>query len=132
LVKLLLEEGDSHVADDLWDASDRTMVSRIAHPEARAALAAAARAGRLTLPEMTQVKNRFHRLWRQLRLIELGKDIAKSAGDLAEQYGLRCYDAVHLSSAMALEDVNLVFVTWDWDLRNAGRESGLRVAPASV
>jgi predicted nucleic acid-binding protein len=128
----VLEEKGSGIAEDVWDASAQIFVSRIAYPETRAALAAATRAGRLTSSQLRKVKNRFQRIWRQILVIELGELVANAAGDLAERYRLRGYDAVHLSSALTLEDANLVLVSWDRDLRHAGLEIGLRVAPASL
>ncbi len=42
-VKLLAEEPGSDLAAELWDGCDAAMSSRLAYPEVRAALAAAAR-----------------------------------------------------------------------------------------
>jgi predicted nucleic acid-binding protein len=42
-VKLLAEETGSDLAAELWDGCDAAVSSRLAYPEVRAALAAAAR-----------------------------------------------------------------------------------------
>lgn len=56
--------------------------------------------------------------------------LAREAGDLAEQLGLRGYDAVHLASALALGEPATV-VTWDDELRRAAAGCGCATAPAA-
>lgn len=57
-------------------------------------------------------------------LVELTKDIRDRAVALASK--LRSLDAIHLSTALALED-DVDFVTYDDRLAAAARELGLRV-----
>jgi predicted nucleic acid-binding protein len=57
-------------------------------------------------------------------------ELAGEAGRLAEEHGLRGYDAVHLASALALKETTMV--TWDGDLRAAAAREGLDLAPAGV
>ena len=59
LVKLVIEEPGSDDAAALWDVADVLVSSRVAHPEVRAALAAAHRAGRLD----DRGHRRAKRLW---------------------------------------------------------------------
>lgn len=129
LVKLFLDEFDAEIARDLWDQADLVTVSRIAYPEARAALASAQRAGRLTTPDLGAARKRLNRLWNQVQVVELNEALALSAGNLAENHALRGYDAVHLATAVALQDGSLVVATWDEDLRAASLDAGLRLAP---
>lgn len=117
-------------AQDLWDDADLVTVALIAHPEARAALAAAARAGRISTGEMDEARHRLNRRWEQTHVVDLDGPIAFSAGDLAERFGLRGYDAVHLATAASLQDGSLLVATWDTELRDACLEWGLAVAPA--
>ena len=42
-VKLVVEESGSDLVAELWDGCDAALTSRLAYPEVRAALAAAAR-----------------------------------------------------------------------------------------
>jgi len=129
LVKLLLDEVQAEMARDLWDQADLVTVGRIAYPEARAALAAAQRSGRLMTPELDGAKRAFNRLWTQVYVVELDEALALSAGELAESFALRGYDAVHLATAIALQDESAIVATWDADLRAASLDAGLRVAP---
>ena len=55
--------------------------------------------------------------------------LAHQAGELAERFALRGYDAVHLATALAIGEV-VTFVSWDHDLRRAATRSGRAIAPA--
>jgi predicted nucleic acid-binding protein len=52
-------------------------------------------------------------------VIGLDAALAQAAGELGQRHALRGYDAVHLASAIAIEDPDLVMVTWDFDLAAA-------------
>jgi hypothetical protein len=52
--------------------------------------------------------------------------LADAAGDVAERFDLRAYDAVHLASAMVVDDGSIVVVTWD---RAPASAAGLDAAP---
>ena len=54
--------------------------------------------------------------------------MAQLAGRQATEFGLRGYDAVHLATALDLGEEELVFVTWDEDLRRAANAAGLGTA----
>ncbi|MDQ3962648.1 MAG: type II toxin-antitoxin system VapC family toxin [Actinomycetota bacterium] len=131
LVKLFLDEPEADFARDLWDQSDLVSIGRIAYPEARAALAAAQRTGRITPSELDDASGSLNRLWVQVQVIELDEALAASAGELAESHALRGFDAIHLATMLALRDESLVIATWDDDLRTASLNSGLRVAMTS-
>lgn len=130
LVKLFLEEPGADEARDLWDEADLVSVSLIAYPEARSALASAQRASRISVGELEDAKRKLNRLWTQTQVIDFDEAVAVSGGNVAEAFALRGYDAVHLATAMTLQDESLLVVTWDADLRKAAGDAGLRVAPA--
>jgi uncharacterized protein len=129
--KLIIEEDGSADALELWDAAHRVTGSRVTYPEARAALASAARAGRITPSEVRWVRSRLETRWEQFEIVEIDEEIARAAGDLAEDHALRGFDSVHLASAVALADDSMILATWDADLRRAAVDFGLRAAPAS-
>lgn len=60
--------------------------------------------------------------------IGVDERLAAHAGELAENLGLRGYDAVHLATALELGDEEVVLVTWDRDLARASERVGLGVA----
>lgn len=128
LVKLVVAEDETDEAAAIWDASDLALTSRLAYTETGAALAAARRARRMTAVALEGAKRALEERFEELDVVEVAPDIARSAGDLAETLALRGYDAIHLASAMAIEDDRLTFVTWDRELARAGRAVGLDLA----
>lgn len=128
LIKLLVEEEHSEVCTLFWDAADLRMTSRLTYPEARAALAAATRSGRLTRGDHRGVKAELGRRVDEMTIVEATGAIASRAGDLAEAHALRSYDALHLASALAAETADVVMATWDDDLIRAAGEVSLGIA----
>lgn len=132
LVKLFLrDERGADVAARVWDASDVVFTSRIAYPEARAALAAAHRLGRLTAIALARARDALADVFVQLTVVELSAPLSESAGDVAERFALRAFDAVHLASALTIADAPTSLVTWDDQLANAARMAGLDVTPVA-
>ena len=58
-------------------------------------------------------------------LIGIDEILARDAGELADELGLRGYDSVHLASALALGGDDVALITWDVDLRAAAADVGL-------
>ena len=106
------------------------MTSILAHPEARAALAAAQRSGRITSRELRRAVADLDDASAALRMIGVDAQLARTVGELAERHSLRGYDAVHLSCALSIEDPELVLITWDGELARAAAACGRLVAPA--
>lgn len=104
-------------------------VGVLAYPEARAALAAARRARRLTASRHHTAVVDFESLHSTTLIVGVDDMLARRAGDLAAEHHLRGYDAVHLASALRLGD-QTVLGTWDERLQEAAVASGLAVAPA--
>ena len=73
LLKLLVEEEGSELALLSWGEADLVLTSRLAYPEARAALAAATRAGRISSSAREVAKRALESLWRQMRVIEVSQ-----------------------------------------------------------
>jgi predicted nucleic acid-binding protein len=117
------------VADEVWDRAEVVAASRLVYPEARAAVAAAQRAGRIDPRTLRAAVAAIGDLSSELRVIGIDDALACAAGDLAEKHGLRGYDAVHLASAIAIGDPDLVMATWDRDLGAAALGSGFAVVP---
>lgn len=105
------------------------MSSRLAHPEVRAALAAAARDHRITGPGLRRAEHDWAAFWSAVRPVELTPAVEQSAGRLAGDHGLRGADAVHLASALAVGPGDLVVAAWDRRLRAGVLGAGLALAP---
>jgi predicted nucleic acid-binding protein len=127
-VKLLVDEAGSESAGLLWNSSNAIVSSRLTYAEARAALAAAHRDGRLSAKSLQRAKQSLNARFDVLDAVEVTEGIVHLAGDLCEKHRLRGYDAVHLASALRVQAPDLVLTTWDADLAKAGRASGLDVA----
>lgn len=128
-VKLLFDETDSAIADELWDGCELAVSSRLAYPEVRAALASAARNHRLSESRLNAAERDWEGFWAATLLIELGADVALQAGGLARTHGLGGADAVHLASAMAIGADGLTFASWDQRLGAGAASAGLAVVP---
>ncbi|CAN5569615.1 type II toxin-antitoxin system VapC family toxin [soil metagenome] len=131
VVKLLVEEDGADLARRAWAAADVVAFSLLVEPEARSALAAAARQNRIDAGQAQTAKSELS--WRLMRgaRIEVTASICARAGDLADQHALRGYDAVHLASAMAAGP-ELMLASWDRDLRSAAETEGMGLIPAAL
>lgn len=132
LVKLLAEEEGSDLAAELWDGCDAAVASRLAYSEVRAALAAAARNHDITEAELDQAEQDWGDYWAATRPVELTAAVERHAGQLARAHALRGADAVHLASALAIGDPDLIIAVWDRRLHTGARAAGCRLAPAQL
>lgn len=128
LVKLLTGERGSQAVDELWNSAASVATSGLAHVEGRAALAAAARSGRLEPAAHTRGKRALAVRLGSAFLVDATRELIAEAGDLAERHRLRGYDAVHLASALTLPADQVLLTTWDADLARAAGERALAVA----
>lgn len=128
MIKLVVAEDGSELAVELWGLPYPAASSVLAYPEARAALAAALKAGRLTPAGHARSLADFEVKQAELLVIGVDPSLARHAGGLAEELGLRGYDAVHLASALALGG-DATVVSWDRELSRAARSSGCATAP---
>ena len=133
LVKLLApQEAGSDLARAIWDSTDLAVTSRIAYVEARAAMAADSRSGRVAGTDQRESGRALEEFLQAMDVIDVTPEIVRAAGDLAEAHGLRGYDAVHLASSLTLDLDDTVLVTWDRELARAGYASGLDLAGISL
>lgn len=132
LVKLMVEEDGSHDVATLWDGADAVVSSRVAHPEVRAALAAAHRDRRLDDPSHAAAKQSWRDFHAALRMVEVTESLEGSAGDLAETHALSGFDAIHLASVLTLVDAPVILATWDRRLLAAARAVGLSTLPPDL
>lgn len=132
LVKLVVEEPGSLLVAELWDACDSALSSRLAYPEVRAALAASARNHELGDDELRDAEQSWEEFWAATRKVELTADVEQRAGHLARSHALRGADAVHLASALAIDDDDLIVAVWDRCLHSGALTSGMQVTPVSL
>ena len=132
LVKLVVAETGSDLAAELWDGCDAALASRLAYPEVRAALAAACRTRDLSHDELDAAGQAWEQYWAAVRPVELTAAVERHAGELARSHALRGTDAVHLASALAIGDPDLIIAVWDRRLHAGAATAGLHTAPAQL
>ena len=130
LVKLVVKEAGSELVAQLWDSCDAALTSRLAYPEVRAALAAAARNHDLEPGDLRAAEQIWEEFWAATRPVELTPAVGRHAGELAREHALRGADSVHLASALAIGDPDLVIAVWDRRLHAGALAAGTSVAPA--
>jgi predicted nucleic acid-binding protein len=128
VVPLLVAEPGSARAASLWAGADRVVSVRLMYPETRAALAQAARRGRLTARQLRDAVTGFDSLFEEIDIVEVDDALARRAGELAEVRQLRGYDAVHLAAADRVHDPSVVVVAGDGALLDAATTEGMTVA----
>lgn len=123
---MIAEKGSDLVAE-LWAGAEPCVSSILAGLEGRAALAQARRLGRLDADGHSHAVTEFKALQAELTLVGIDLALTEVAGGLAEEFGLRGYDAVHLAVALELGEEDTVMVSWDRDLLDAAEAVGLGV-----
>lgn len=130
LVRLCVPEPGSALASALWNRADVVATSRLADSEVRAALAAGARAGLLSVERRGRALRTWGSLWPALHVVELTPRIAQVANRLLDgAEPLRSGDALHVASALAVGHPDTIVAAWDDHVARAARGHGLRVVP---
>ena len=131
LLKLVIAEDGAEQARSLWQQADEVVVSRLAWPEAVAALAAARRGRRVSDEGHQSAIDGLRSCLERCTVVSIADSLVELAADLAAGYDLRAADAIHLATALAVMEADSVFVTWDKRLWLAAVQAGLVAAPAA-
>ena len=124
LVKLYVREEDSPKVAELVRSSKATATSLIAYTEARAAFARRFREKAFTSAEYEQLVSALDRDWDNYLIVRVTRKLVRFAGELAEKHGLRAFDAIHLSSALTLDQelsTPIIFSSSDRRLQKASK-----------
>jgi predicted nucleic acid-binding protein len=130
LVKLFVAESGSETVRDLTQSSEALVTASVAYAEARAAFARTRREGGLSGPELRRLVSALDTHWESYAAVDVGMPVARAAGALAEQRGLRGFDAIHLAAALLVRDrtdAELRFCAADGQLASAASAEGLDV-----
>jgi uncharacterized protein len=100
LIKLLIDEPGSARAQLIWDTAETLATVGLTIVEARATLAAATRAARLTSVQHASAVADLGLLWSSLNIVEVTADLVDRASEVAATHALRGHDAVHLTAAL--------------------------------
>ena len=127
IVKLYVPEAGRDDVRRAIDSCDEVGTSAIAYAELRAATARAVRGGRLGATAGQKLAKSIDADWAGFTTVRLTDALIQRAGQLAEEHGLRGYDAVHLACALRLRArlrEEVVFGCYDDELNAAARAEG--------
>jgi predicted nucleic acid-binding protein len=125
----VFEPGSAETRRALGEA-ERVATSLIAYAEMRAALARKYRSREINATAFARIKADFENDWNGFFVMPIDTYAVRSAGELAEEFGLRGYDAVHLAAAHRLSretDSPVRFMCFDAALKRAASNLGLVV-----
>jgi uncharacterized protein len=130
LVKLYVRVPGTDETRARLDDASMVATSRVAYPEARAALARRQREGGITRAALPRTVSALDRDLERFIVVELSAKVARRAGELAERRALRGFDAIHLASALEVEQLTgstPSFWCFDDRLRQAASVEGLSI-----
>ena len=128
LVKLFVEEPGSDEVGSLVNNAGAAGTSIIAYAESRAAFARKFREDAVPQREYKRLVSLFNKKWEDFFHIHTSPTLIKLAGSLAEKHALRGFDAIHLASAIIIQDksgMTPVFSCFDNKLQQASIEEDL-------
>jgi predicted nucleic acid-binding protein len=125
LLKRYVDEGDSDAADALLRADDALLTARHAIVEVRRNLARL-----LSGRDLADARKAFAEDLASFSIIELDEVTCESAASIAEAFGVRTLDALHLGAAQRIADAGVGFLTCDLRQAQAARALGLVVVTA--
>ncbi len=127
-VRLYVYEEDHELIWSTVQDAQQTATHLIAYAEMRAAFARMLRMRRLRKTDVASIKKAFESDWRGMLQLMPTEGMVRRAGDLAERFGLRGYDSVHLAAAESLvidRRHPVHFASFDSNLNCAAAELGL-------
>jgi predicted nucleic acid-binding protein len=132
LVKLYVSEQGSAAVRAWTSAASLIATARITYAEARAAIAQTRRLGGLTAAELRRAVAELDAGWAGFVRVDVSEALVSRAGRLAEEHGLRGYDAVQLAAALAARPsaTDYLFASFDDALNAAASREGLPLAGA--
>ncbi|MGO9267837.1 MAG: type II toxin-antitoxin system VapC family toxin [Candidatus Binataceae bacterium] len=128
LVKLYATEPGSVQTRRAVNRADQVASSLLAYVETRAAFARKKRMRQLSDAQLERSKRAFERDWHGFVRLPADIETVRRAGDLAEQFQLRGYDALHLATADLLSrqtGTHISFLGFDAALNDAASKLGL-------
>ena len=127
VVPLLVEEPGTEISLRVFLQAESVATVRMTFAEVSAALARAARLGRLTAAAHDRALAELESVWAQMDVLGVDDDLVRTAGALARDHALRGYDAVHCAAALRVLSATTVALAGDRDLLTAWQREGLQV-----
>ena len=132
IIPLIIDEASSPLCERFWNDATQAVSSRLLYVENPPAPRWRRANGSDGYPRssLRPLSTRSMRSLQPIASVEVTENLVRTAGQLASEQGLRCYDAVHLAAALAVADTDTVFVGGDRELLTAATRLGLAVARA--
>lgn len=128
LVKLYVEETHSETVRRWGEEAEILATCRIAYPEMISALNRRLRQGDISKREYSLLTAKFFKEWHDFVVLDFSE---VEAGNLIDKYGLRGFDAVHLSAAKLLkgkqDNITVSFSSFDEKLNKAALSEGFTI-----
>lgn len=128
LVKLYVEEIGSKRTKDMVRTATVVSTSKVAYAEARAAFARKQKDDGISKEILQKIVEDFTRDWESYFVLEITDGLIRLAGDVAQKYLLRGFDAIHLASAINLKHKirsEVYFSSNDVKLNHAAEKEGM-------
>jgi uncharacterized protein len=128
VVKLYTSEPGSAQTRQAVSGADRVACSLLVYTETRTALARKYRLGEIDAAGFARSKDDFESDWQGMFILPVDAQAVRRAGELAEQFALRAYDAIHLAAALILSRETALpvrFICFDTALNRAASSFGL-------
>ena len=132
LVKCYVQEDGTDDVLGLLDQEPDVVASELVRVEVVGAIARAPRQDRLSEEEAAHAIAEFRQMRQNLRLMKVDEAVISRAESLAQKHLLKAFDAVHLATALVLQDQVMAVPTvacYDDALRQAAQHEGLPVWP---
>lgn len=132
-VKRYFEEPGRDRIPRLFHGGERLASSILGYVEVASTMARQRPLRKLDEQKVADLQTELKNDWSDLTGLPLGKESAERAVELARQYRLRAADAVHLATALSLQNAlretheTVVLVASDRELLEAARAAGLKV-----
>ena len=128
LVKLYVQEAHTTLVKKWVEEAEIVATCRIAYPETMSAINRRFRQGDVTEKQYDSLIAKFSGEWARFAAVDFDE---VEAGRLVNLYGLRAFDAVHLSAATLLKanqnNLSLSFSSFDEKLNDAASAEGFTV-----
>jgi predicted nucleic acid-binding protein len=131
LAKLYIEEEGSETVREAVREGDTVATSLISYVEMGSAVYRRLREKRLSKSESSRLLDVFESDWERFGKVSIDDSLLKRSHKLLKKHPLRASDAVHLASALYLQDAleePVIFHSADRQLLQAARQEKLKVA----
>ena len=132
LVKRYFRELFSDELLATWRSADQIVTSFVAYAEAMASIQRKKREAGLPDALLREIVDSFHRDWESFIRVEVNDELNGYIDQVVEGYPLRGFDAIHLASAMVVQERlpdRFVFACFDDRLAQAAHAEGLKTFP---